>query len=125
MITQRSEQERFEALDFDEPGDFEQDYHFVTTDDVRFRTVDLNKEVEGPQEEEWSRVDSLLAETPLLIAQQMSSEFEAASSRFRVFSRTRGRPQETMANIDLYLRECLFRDGSNPTVNTNTQMVTQ
>ena len=112
-------------MDFDEPGDFEQDYHYVTTDDVRFRTVDLNKEVEGPQEEEWSRVDSLLAETPLLIAQQMSSEFEAASSRFRVFSRTRGRPQETMANIDLYLRECLSRDGSNPAVNTNTQMVTQ
>ena len=125
MITQRSEQERFEALDFDEPGDFEQDYTFVTTDDVRFRTVDLNKEAEGPQEEEWSRVDSLLAETPMLIAQQMSSEFEAASTRFRIFSRNRARPQEIMANIDLYLRDCLFSDGSNTVANTNTQMVTQ
>ena len=125
-ITQRGEQERRRMLDFEDPGDeYEQNYTFVTTSEVRFRTVDLNDELAGLQEEEWSRVNSLLAETPLGIAQQMRSEFEAANNRFRMFSRSRANPKEIMASLDNYLRDCLWRDGNNPVEKTNTPMVTQ
>ena len=113
-------------MEFADPDDdYEQSYTFVITSEVRYRIVDLNDELAGLQEEEWSRVDSLLAETPLCIVQEMRSEFNAANNRFRMLSRSRANPQEIMASLDTYLRDCLWRDGSNPIENANTQMVTQ
>ena len=105
--------------------DDEQSYSFVFTGDVRYRTADLNTELPEMKEEEWNRVDSLLAETPMRIVQEMHAEFTTANHSFRMLCRRRSEPQEIQANVEAYLRSCLGRDGGNPIVSTNTQMVTQ
>ena len=125
-ITQRGEQERKEALNFEDPesGDDEQKYVFEFTEDVRYRTVDLNGELPGLEDEEWTRLNSFLSDTPMRIVQDMQAELKA-SEEVRSLSRNRSNPKEIQAAIDRYLERCLWSDGGNPSASTNTPMVTE